>query len=96
MNANYPFSYDFYQKTGYEKEAVFPDYLRSILLFFCLFDSLLVNFQIKYTQGGSDNLETARSYFAQACKLNPNNMRAQFGLLLVSINVTISQYNAQV
>ena len=41
-------------------------------------------FQIKYTEGGEKNLELARSYFAQAAKLNPNNMRAQFGLLLVS------------
>ncbi|XP_045180975.2 ER membrane protein complex subunit 2-like [Mercenaria mercenaria] len=43
--------------------------------------------EIKYTQGGSENLETARSYFAQACKLNPNNMRAQFGLLLTASNL---------
>ena len=41
-------------------------------------------FQIKYTEGGENNLVMARSYFAQAAKLNPNNMRAQYGLLLVS------------
>ncbi|KAL4218389.1 ER membrane complex subunit 2 [Mactra antiquata] len=43
--------------------------------------------EVKYTQGGSENLELARSYFAQACKLNPNNMRAQFGLLLTASNI---------
>ncbi|XP_052764439.1 ER membrane protein complex subunit 2-like [Mya arenaria] len=43
--------------------------------------------EIKYTQGGFENLEIARSYFAQACKLNPNNMRAQFGLLLTCSNL---------
>jgi hypothetical protein len=41
-------------------------------------------FQIKYTQGGTDNMDMARSYFAQAVKLNPTNTRALFGLLLVS------------
>ena len=45
----------------------------------------LVMLQIKYSMGGTENLEMARSYFAQACKLNPNNMRAQLGLLLVSM-----------
>ena len=45
---------------------------------------VLFFFQIKYTEGGENNLVMARSYFAQAAKLNPNNMRAQYGLLLVS------------
>lgn len=40
-------------------------------------------FQIKYTQGTVDNLIIARSYFAQAIKINPNNMRALYGLYLV-------------
>jgi hypothetical protein len=40
--------------------------------------------QIKYTIGGTENLEVARSYYAQAVKLGPNNMRALYGLLLVS------------
>nr|VZH96765.1 unnamed protein product [Spirometra erinaceieuropaei] len=40
--------------------------------------------EIKYTEGGAENLELSRSYFAQACLLNPSNLRALFGLLLVS------------
>ena len=34
-------------------------------------------------QGGYENLEIARSYYAQAAKLNPNNIRAVYGLILV-------------
>lgn len=41
--------------------------------------------EIKYTQGGFDNMELARSYFSQALKLNPRNMRALYGVYLVSI-----------
>ncbi|XP_052250759.1 ER membrane protein complex subunit 2-like isoform X1 [Dreissena polymorpha] len=51
--------------------------------------------EIKYTQGGMENLEIARAYFAQACKLNPNNMRAQFGLLLTSSNLATGYNKSQ-
>uniref|UniRef100_A0A0V0J7N1 ER membrane protein complex subunit 2 n=1 Tax=Schistocephalus solidus TaxID=70667 RepID=A0A0V0J7N1_SCHSO len=44
--------------------------------------------EIKYTEGGTENLEISRSYFAQACLLNPTNLRALFGLLLVSSILT--------
>lgn len=40
--------------------------------------------QVKYTQGGLENLELARKYFAQALRLNNRNMRALFGLYMVS------------
>lgn len=40
--------------------------------------------EIKYSQGGFENIETAKVYFSQAAKLNSNNMRALYGLLLVS------------
>ncbi|GAB6029001.1 hypothetical protein CHUAL_004790 [Chamberlinius hualienensis] len=40
--------------------------------------------EIKYTQGGTENIELARSYFAQAVKMNPNNTRALYGLYLAS------------
>lgn len=40
--------------------------------------------QVKYTQGGLENLELSRKYFAQALKLNNRNMRALFGLYMVS------------
>lgn len=38
--------------------------------------------EIKYSQGGLDNVELAKSYFCQAAKLNPKNVRAHFGLFL--------------
>lgn len=41
--------------------------------------------EIKYTQGGYDNLEIARSHYCLALKLSPNNMRALYGIFLVSI-----------
>jgi tetratricopeptide (TPR) repeat protein len=39
---------------------------------------------IRYTMGGIDNIETAKSYYAQAIKLNGNNLRALYGLYLVN------------
>lgn len=39
---------------------------------------------IRYTMGGQDNIEVAKSYYAQAVKLNGNNLRALYGLYLVS------------
>lgn len=41
--------------------------------------------EIRYTQGGYGNMEIARTYFAQAYKLNPHSMRALFGFYLVSL-----------
>nr|SVE74416.1 EOG090X0CGE [Daphnia barbata] len=46
--------------------------------------------EIKYTQGGYENLEVARSYYAQAAKLNPNNVRALYGLLLTGAHMASS------
>lgn len=45
---------------------------------------------IRYTMGGQDNIEIAKSYYAQAIKLNANNIRALYGLYLVSF--TSSEY----
>ncbi|GLV45262.1 ER membrane protein complex subunit 2A [Carabus blaptoides fortunei] len=47
--------------------------------------------EIKYTQGGFDNMELARSYFSQALKLNPRNMRALYGVYLTASNISMSQ-----
>ncbi|KAI0231077.1 ER membrane protein complex subunit 2 [Lamellibrachia satsuma] len=47
--------------------------------------------EVKYTQGGQDNMECACKYFAQAIKLNPSNMRALFGLLLTASTIASSQ-----
>ncbi|XP_076065869.1 ER membrane protein complex subunit 2-like [Oratosquilla oratoria] len=46
--------------------------------------------EIKYTQGGAENMELARSYFSQAVKLNPSNPRALFGLFLSCSQVASS------
>lgn len=39
--------------------------------------------EIRYTMGGLDNIEIAKSYYSQAIKLNPRNLRALYGLYLV-------------
>ncbi|KAF7708791.1 ER membrane protein complex subunit 2 [Silurus meridionalis] len=46
--------------------------------------------EVKYTQGGPDNLELARKYFAQALKLNNRNMRALFGLYMSASHIASS------
>ncbi|KAL2084626.1 hypothetical protein ACEWY4_020144 [Coilia grayii] len=46
--------------------------------------------EVKYTQGGMDNLELARKYFAQALKLNNRNMRALFGLYMSASHIAAS------
>uniref|UniRef100_T1IPG5 ER membrane protein complex subunit 2 n=1 Tax=Strigamia maritima TaxID=126957 RepID=T1IPG5_STRMM len=46
--------------------------------------------EIRYTQGGFENMEIARGYFAQALKLNANNLRALFGFCLCSSNIAAS------
>ncbi|XP_073703862.1 ER membrane protein complex subunit 2 [Garra rufa] len=46
--------------------------------------------QVKYTQGGLENLELARKYFAQALKLNNRNMRALFGLYMSASHIAAS------
>jgi len=40
-------------------------------------------FQIKYTMGDADSMSMARSYYAQALKLNNKNVRALYGFFLV-------------
>ena len=42
--------------------------------------------EIHYTIGSADSLELSRKYFAQALKLDPNNIRALYGLFLCSSN----------
>lgn len=44
---------------------------------------------IRYTQGGFENMELARAYYCQALKLNPNNLRALYGLYLVRLQSAI-------
>ena len=40
--------------------------------------------EIHYTIGSTESLELSRKYFAQALKLDPNNIRALYGLFLCS------------
>lgn len=47
--------------------------------------------EIKYTQGGYDNLEIARSHYCLALKLSPNSMRALYGLFLCATNIAVNQ-----
>lgn len=51
---------------------------KSIVFLFCI---VILNKSI--LQGGFENMELAKVYYSQAIKLNPNNIRALFGLLLV-------------
>ncbi|XP_072037742.1 ER membrane protein complex subunit 2-like [Amphiura filiformis] len=46
--------------------------------------------EIKYTQGGTEALEIARKYFAQAVKLNSNNIRALYGMFVASSHLASS------
>jgi len=39
---------------------------------------------VRYTQGGYENLDLAKSYYSKAVALNPDNVRALYGLLLTS------------
>ncbi|XP_059829326.1 ER membrane protein complex subunit 2 isoform X2 [Hypanus sabinus] len=43
--------------------------------------------EVKYTQGGFENLEISRKYFSQALKLNNRNMRALFGLYMSASHI---------
>ncbi|XP_064652261.1 ER membrane protein complex subunit 2-like [Lineus longissimus] len=51
--------------------------------------------EIKYTQGGADNMGLAQTYFSQAAKLNPNNMRALFGLFMAATNLATTSKNSR-
>nr|CAG4644264.1 EOG090X0CGE [Lepidurus arcticus] len=46
--------------------------------------------EIRYTQGGFENLEIARTYFCQAAKLNPRSLRALYGVALTSSHIIAS------
>ncbi|XP_071142788.1 ER membrane protein complex subunit 2-like [Mytilus edulis] len=46
--------------------------------------------EIKYTMGDPESMAMARSYYAQAIKLNPKNVRALYGLFLSSSNLALT------
>lgn len=45
---------------------------------------------IKYTQGGFENIELAKTYYCHTIKINPGNMRALYGLLLTATQLASS------
>ena len=47
-----------------------------------------IYFKIKYTQG---QFELARNYYSYSLKLNPNNIRSLYGILLTTANLKSSQ-----
>ncbi|KAG6462316.1 ER membrane protein complex subunit 2-A isoform X2 [Manduca sexta] len=49
--------------------------------------------EIRYTMGGLENMELAKTYYCHALKLNPENTRALLGLFLVTNNL-LSQYKS--
>lgn len=53
------------------------------------------NADIRYTQGGAENLELARAHYSYAILLNPNNVRALYGLYLTARSLMSSQKNNQ-
>jgi len=67
---------------------------------FCMEELILMNphnhlfhqryAEILYTIGGNENMEKARKYFAQALKLDNNNMRALFGFFLAAAHLANS------
>lgn len=46
---------------------------------------------IRYTIGGQENFEIAKSYYAQAIKLNGSNLRALYGLYLCCNHIALSK-----
>jgi len=48
---------------------------------------------IRYSAGGTENYEISKFYYSQALKMNPNNMRALYGLLLCYIQLLNSKSN---
>ena len=72
---------------------------------FCMEELILVNphnhlynqryAEILYTLGGNENMEKSRKYFAQALKLDNNNMRALFGFFMASGYLASSSKDAK-
>ena len=50
--------------------------------------------EIHYTIGHQENMQRAKKYFAQALKLDPNNVRALYGLYLAATNINSGKISA--
>lgn len=72
---------------------------------FCMEELILINphnhlfhqrhAEILYTLGGNENVEKARKYFAQALKLDNDNMRALFGFFMASAHLANASKDAK-
>lgn len=70
---------------------------RAILWFWLYFShkSLISYWFWFIPQGGLENIELAKTYYSQAVKLNPNNLRALYGLYLVCNHVILKSQSTQ-
>lgn len=50
--------------------------------------------EIRYTMGGLENMEIAKTYYSQTVKLNPKNLRGLFGLYLTCNHLANSKLAA--
>ena len=46
--------------------------------------------EVSYTEGSMEGMELARKHFATALKLNPDNVRALYGLCWVRIHLLMA------
>ncbi|ERE44818.1 tetratricopeptide repeat protein 35 [Cricetulus griseus] len=87
-------SYGGLQTSQHQRQPLCKVYAKAA---FCLEELMMTNphnhlycqqyAEVKYTQGGLENLELSRKYFAQALKLNNRNMRALFGLYMSASHI---------
>uniref|UniRef100_A0A8R1HIU9 ER membrane protein complex subunit 2 n=1 Tax=Caenorhabditis japonica TaxID=281687 RepID=A0A8R1HIU9_CAEJA len=49
---------------------------------------------LRYTQGGAENVELARAYYERAVKINPTDLRSQYGILLSNNLIATTSKNA--
>ncbi|KAF1768089.1 hypothetical protein GCK72_008050 [Caenorhabditis remanei] len=49
---------------------------------------------LRYTQGGAENIELARAYYERALKINPTDLRSQYGILLSNNQIASTTKNA--
>lgn len=45
---------------------------------------------LRYTMGGQDNIDLAKNYYEQAAKLNAQDLKAQYGIILVRLAIFMS------
>jgi len=83
-----------------ELSQLYLDELDFVKAAYCIEELILTNpynhlfherlAEIKYSHGGLDNIEIAKSYFCEAAKLNIKNVRAFFGVFLCCSHLTLT------